>query len=308
MKMTNNENETTLISIGSLAKASGVTVETLRNWERRYGFPEPVRLSSGHRRYPWTLSSRLRLIRRAIEIGYKPSFAVLAAEDELTTVLDEASSHLIENDHTEQSLDGEVAGWLDCVERMEGANLEGQLRRSWSRHGAYVFILDLAVPFLREVGDRWFNQSLSVAHEHFASDVLESFLSSEWRRNSLRASGPRVVLANFEGDFHSLGLHMAAVFLTLSRARVIFLGQNTPLDDIVRASREPEVEAVVIGLSKASDVQASNKHLKELRMRTKSKIHLLVGGNEEVADLEGINRISTLDAFAEWAGALSKVY
>lgn len=39
------------LTIGDLADRTGVAPATLRSWETRYGFPRPVRLAGGHRRY-----------------------------------------------------------------------------------------------------------------------------------------------------------------------------------------------------------------------------------------------------------------
>ena len=39
------------LTIGALARRTGVSVSTIRAWERRFGFPVPARLESGHRRY-----------------------------------------------------------------------------------------------------------------------------------------------------------------------------------------------------------------------------------------------------------------
>jgi DICT domain-containing protein len=39
------------LTIGTLARRTGVGVSTIRAWERRFGFPVPARLESGHRRY-----------------------------------------------------------------------------------------------------------------------------------------------------------------------------------------------------------------------------------------------------------------
>src|SRR6476646_3530582 len=39
------------ISIGELSRRTGVSPATLRMWETRHGFPTPIRLDSGHRRY-----------------------------------------------------------------------------------------------------------------------------------------------------------------------------------------------------------------------------------------------------------------
>lgn len=44
--------EATLLSIGEVADIIGVSVPTIRSWERRYGWPEALRSRGAHRRYP----------------------------------------------------------------------------------------------------------------------------------------------------------------------------------------------------------------------------------------------------------------
>jgi MerR family transcriptional regulator, light-induced transcriptional regulator len=44
-------NDNNPLSIGDVVRATGLTETTLRAWERRYGFPQPQREPSGHRRY-----------------------------------------------------------------------------------------------------------------------------------------------------------------------------------------------------------------------------------------------------------------
>jgi MerR family transcriptional regulator, light-induced transcriptional regulator len=53
------------LSIGDLAERTGVTTATLRIWETRYGFPEPLRRNSGHRRYR---ESDVELVRQVVEL------------------------------------------------------------------------------------------------------------------------------------------------------------------------------------------------------------------------------------------------
>jgi len=305
MTMKSN-NENALLSIGGLAVASGIPVETLRNWERRYGFPSPDRLRSGHRRYPLEIVPRLRQIRRALELGYKPSFAVPASVEELARVnncpfaedVARASSPLV------AAPEEEVARWLGHVVRMDAARLEGDLLRAWTIYGARRFVLSLALPFLREVGDRWFDGRHTVAHEHLASETLQSFLAGQWRPLSEQARGPRAVLANLEGELHSLGIHMAAVFMVMHDLQPVFLGPNTPLDSIVEAARQAGVVAVIIGLAASSDVRRSIERLEELRRRLPDELVAAVGGNESVAAARGVVHIPTFDEFDEWLGEL----
>lgn len=58
------------LSIGELARRTGVREETLRVWERRYGLPRPARTSGGHRRYPESDVALVREMRRLIAAGW----------------------------------------------------------------------------------------------------------------------------------------------------------------------------------------------------------------------------------------------
>src|SRR5678815_1286064 len=49
-----------LLSIGALSAATGIPAETIRSWERRYGFPAAGRKPSGHRVYDLATVLRLR--------------------------------------------------------------------------------------------------------------------------------------------------------------------------------------------------------------------------------------------------------
>ncbi len=60
----------TSLSIGALARAAGVGVETVRFYERKGLLQEPPRLDSGYRAYPPATVERLRFIRRAKELGF----------------------------------------------------------------------------------------------------------------------------------------------------------------------------------------------------------------------------------------------
>ncbi len=70
----------TLLTIGELAEHTGLSTQLLRTWENRFGFPVPVRLSSGHRRYT---GADVRLVRRVVEErgrGMRLELAIAAAQ------------------------------------------------------------------------------------------------------------------------------------------------------------------------------------------------------------------------------------
>ena len=75
------------ISIGELARLTGITTHTLRVWEKRYGTPLSQRLPSGHRRYPKEDVPRLKAIAKALESGYRASKVVSGTLEELHSLI-----------------------------------------------------------------------------------------------------------------------------------------------------------------------------------------------------------------------------
>lgn len=63
-------------AIAAVSDALGVPIPTIRSWERRYGFPAPVRTRGKHRRYSTREVDQLRALRDAITQGYATKEAV----------------------------------------------------------------------------------------------------------------------------------------------------------------------------------------------------------------------------------------
>jgi DNA-binding transcriptional MerR regulator len=60
------------LTISAVERELGIGKDTLRVWERRYGFPNPKRDANGERRYPPDQVARLRLVRRLLDQGMRP--------------------------------------------------------------------------------------------------------------------------------------------------------------------------------------------------------------------------------------------
>ncbi len=67
------------LAIGDLAARTGLTPAVLRMWETRYGFPQPQRLESGHRRYAESDVAAVEAILRRREAGVRLEVAVAEA-------------------------------------------------------------------------------------------------------------------------------------------------------------------------------------------------------------------------------------
>lgn len=298
----------TMLSIGALSKATGIPAETLRTWERRYGFPIPERLPSGHRRYRVATVERLRLIARALALGHRPSTVVGESMEALQALLRVTSPAWDDGGQPPESetpAGDRVVEWLDLVQAHDGEEFYRSLRREWEVLGAMRCMSERMRPLLFNVGEAWARGELSVHHEHFASEHVRDFLSSRWRPLSSDSDGrKRVVCATLPGEQHDLGLHMAAVALSISGVPLVFLGANTPLDDIVSAAHGTLTVAIAISVSLSASPAQVGTDLTELRRALHPGIQILAGGAGAIVSIEGVTNISSLRALRHWAEAL----
>ena len=131
-------------------------------------------------------------------------------------------------------------------------------------------VTGVVLPFLREVGDRWEAGSLSVAHEHFVSDMLRrklSALSSVPPQRVLEdadAPSPVVLLACPPGERHDLVLLCVALMLRERGVRARFLGADTPIPSVLSAARAAGADAVVLAATRSTAFTAHGTTLVKL--------------------------------------------
>src|SRR5688572_691090 len=188
-----------LLSIGALSAATGIPVDTIRTWERRYGFPVAERKPSGHRVYALSTVPRLRRIAQAIERGHRAAEVLPASESGLEALLATLPETPAESARPSRSTlpaspDSLVDAddLLTAVGAFDAERLKRAFQSDWARLGPLEFLEQRAAPFLRAVGEAWADGSLDVRHEHFASSVLGDFLRAGILPLDGRATGPLV--------------------------------------------------------------------------------------------------------------------
>lgn len=302
------EAERGLLSIGALSAATAIPVDTIRTWERRYGFPVAERKPSGHRVYPLSTVSRLNRIVQAIARGHRAAEVLPASEGDLEALLaalprtvpeatsrDRASTPLVvlpPSDH---------ADLIDAVGAFDSERLKRAFQAEWARFGPLEFLEHRATPFLAAVGDGWANGSLDVRHEHFASACLGDFLRAVRSPLDDRATGPLVALATLPGELHGLGLQMSALVFAVAGWRVLILGVDTPAAQIAALAREAPIAAVAVSCVQPRG-RSGAAALLALRRQLPRRIPLLVGGASAPHTLggPGIEILTDLWSLDRW--------
>jgi methanogenic corrinoid protein MtbC1 len=284
------------LSIGALSRATRIPVETLRTWERRYGVPTPVRAASGHRQFPVSAVEQLRKVTTLLGQGYRPGEILVlpAAElDGLLSLSERGRPRVLPD--ARPVPDPPVGAMLESIRQFDRVTLVGALRTNWARLGPMRFLEECASALLFEVGKGWEEGRLQIRHEHFASECVTDVLRELREPFDRQATGPRVALATLPGDLHEGGLLMASVVLALRGYRVLYLGTDTPVEQIVETVRDGEVDVVTLSISPTVPRSRAEKSVDALRGALPARVPLWLGGAGVPAKTgKGVERLTTL--------------
>lgn len=262
------------LTIGAVSKATGFSPDTLRVWQKRYGFPVPQRKPSGHRLYSTADVKRLRRISEALARGHRPGQVVPLPEPRLQSLLTEAGAS---TGAGPRSL-APVASLMAFVRRHDAAGLTSALLSDAATLGPVEFLRLRAVPMVQEVGEAWSRGEIGIHHEHFFSERLSDVLRSVRMPYERAAAGPRITLATLSGETHGLGLQMAALVAAVGGLEPHVLGTDTPVAEIAAAARSGRVGAVGVSISASTAGPGSRDQLAALRRAVPAGTPILVGG------------------------------
>jgi DNA-binding transcriptional MerR regulator/methylmalonyl-CoA mutase cobalamin-binding subunit len=261
-------------SIRVTSRLTSIELDTLRMWERRYGFPRPKRTSGGGRLYSEADVEALKLIRRALDQGYRPGEVVGRSRAELSKLV------LVSSQAPSPATTGAptVPTILAALGRNDLAQVRAELRQAAVVLGPKRFVVEVAHPLCVRVGELWSNGTLEVRHEHMLSECLSAQLRVLLSVYEDRPGAPRVLLATLPGERHGLGLAMAAVYLAVSQVTPVLLGVDTPADQVVEAARSHEVDAVGLLVTQASDLEATRSHVRWMLAELPRRVCIWIGG------------------------------
>lgn len=257
-------------SISAVERDTGLTKDTLRMWERRYGFPQPARDANGERAYPPKQIEKLRLIKRLLDRGHRPGKIISMPIEELTAL----GARPSESDLPRQDL--EI--FLRLIKTHQLPELRRHLMQTLARQGLQGFVLDTVAPLNVAVGDAWMRGFIAVFEEHLYTEQMQSLLRNAIAALQPQGRTPRVLLTSFPGEQHSLGLLMLEALLCVEGALCVPLGTETPAAEIVDAARANQADIVALSFSAAYSELKAAEGLRELRAQLPGTVRLCAGG------------------------------
>ena len=248
------------LRIGELSKRVGVSPELLRAWERRYGLMDPTRSTGGFRLYSDADELRVRQMQAHLDQGLSAAQAAEAARTGVEPRRESADVVALAGAES-------VAGLLDAIERYDEQAANAVLDRALAALTTEAVLVEVVMPTLRAVGERWVGGTLAISQEHFAAHLLRGRLMG-LARGWERGIGPLALLACPSGEQHDLPLLLFGISLRSAGWRIAFLGADTPIETIERAATVLQPDAVVLCAVAPEHLLAVERDLTELARRT----------------------------------------
>jgi MerR family transcriptional regulator, light-induced transcriptional regulator len=262
-------------TIKAVAQATGLTVETLRAWERRYEVVQPSRDGSGRRTYSATDVARLRLLRSATELGHTISRLAQLSEDDLAKLVADSGGHARSAVARGQTY---VDRALDAALHSDPSGVEEVLTSALALLPPNEVVNSVLVPLVREIGERWHQGEVSIAQEHMVTDIVKRLIISVSRGYLRSDQGPCLVLATLSGERHELGILMCSWLAATRRFRTHYLGVDCPAEEIARFALEVEARAVLISLVMPENEVPALDQLGRLASALDGRCEVWVGG------------------------------
>lgn len=279
-------------TIRVVSASTGLAMETLRAWERRYGFPRPERRAGSNRRlYSAADIERLVAIQRALERGYRVGDVIGKTIAELGALTDASGDRASASRYSSPpagtaGASGSAgatgsAGTVELIEllaREQLHELEARLRNAAVALGPRRFITDVAHPFAVGVGQAWAESRISIHHEHLATECLVTQIRQMLASFQGIESRPLVLLATLPGEAHTLPLQMVALYLVAVGAKPRLLGGSAPPRAVAECAERLGVDAVGVTVTAAADRKRARKDVKSLRGELPGGMPLWIGG------------------------------
>lgn len=268
------------LPIAAVERETGISKDTLRVWEKRYGFPQPLRDACDDRLYPLDQVQRLQRIRRLLDAGHRPGKVVVLQEMALQALFDK-EFYLSKTKKEGHPLSADLRPLLEAISAHDPQALRHALSHAQLRMGLRSFVVEIVAPLTTAVGEAWAQGRFEVFEEHLFTEVITGILRSCIASLATPPvdGSPKVLLTTLPQEVHGLGLLMVEALLALEGCACVSLGTQTPIGDVVRAAQAHQVDAVALSFTNLHSSAAVQASLRTLRSELNPGTQIWVGGS-----------------------------
>lgn len=257
--------------IREVVRITGLRREQLYMWQRRYGFPAPLRDAFGDRVYPADQVARLKLIKQLLSEGWRAGAVVPLAESALQSMLGltiEAPTPLPNE--------------IESAVKLLGAHRIGELQNHLSKllvgQGLRKFLETTLIPLNEAVHERVVRGDMQNFQELRFADLAQRLLRDVTRLVRPTRDARQVLLATPPNDPNQLGLAILELLLFTEGINCLTLGAGVPAQEIAGAAEAYKAALVVLLFDRGISGKIAGQEIRSLRGELPPNMPLIVSG------------------------------
>jgi MerR family transcriptional regulator, light-induced transcriptional regulator len=280
-------------TIKRAAELTGISVATLRAWERRYGVVSPQRSDGGYRLYGPEDVRALAIMNSLVNEGWSAREAAAETTRRLSS-RDPAGREAPFGRGERESRGARVAplrpggryqsedaeAFVRAAERLDSASATAVLDARFALGTFEHVVDDWLMPTLQLVGEEWAHGRLTVAGEHLVSYAVQRRLAAAYEAASGRVDGPTLLIGLPPGSRHELGLLAFAVAARRAGFATVYVGADLPVDDWLRAIEARGATGMVMAVPRNIDITAAQE-IVDTVARVHPEVVIGLGGSQQ---------------------------
>jgi DNA-binding transcriptional MerR regulator/methylmalonyl-CoA mutase cobalamin-binding subunit len=264
--------------IRAVAKITGLSLDTLRAWERRYQAVVPERTDRG-RQYGAPQIERLLLLGQLVQKGHAIGQIASLSDQELQNLLAQQPGHPGPELGSQKDY---LAPVIAAIEAFDAARAGDELSRLAAVLAPRDLLYQVALPLMREVGVRWHDGTLAISQEHLVSQMLRNFLGSMMRLFRTSSAAIKMVFATPAGELHEFGILAGAMLASISGVEPVYLGANLPSREIANAADRTGARVIVLGITVPAETTSQEVRALAAAMPENGELWLGGAGSEDL--------------------------